>query len=205
MALTDKLTAVADAIRAKTGSSASLTLSQMVTEISDIQTGITPSGSLSIAANGTYDVTDKAQAVVAVPTGSTHSQCWKLTLAEDTATAAAVQIAISDWLQSVRNDASLVISLVPLFAPTAATVRVVTATQTNHALNGTSCGYAMRYNVAGSSVTNAAYNHQINATATYPQGFKISESGALIYYCRDGGTSHALAAGDYLITASVEP
>lgn len=39
MALTDKLTAIADAIRAKTGKTESLTLDQMPTEISSITTG----------------------------------------------------------------------------------------------------------------------------------------------------------------------
>jgi hypothetical protein len=39
MALTDKLTAIADAIRAKTGGTAALTLDQMPTEIANIQTG----------------------------------------------------------------------------------------------------------------------------------------------------------------------
>lgn len=39
MALTDKLTAIADAIRDKTGKTAEMTLDQMVTEIEGIQTG----------------------------------------------------------------------------------------------------------------------------------------------------------------------
>ena len=39
MALTDKLTAIADAIRAKTGDSATMTLEQMVTAISNIESG----------------------------------------------------------------------------------------------------------------------------------------------------------------------
>ena len=39
MALTDKLTAIADAIRAKTGKEAEMTLAEMPSEISNIQTG----------------------------------------------------------------------------------------------------------------------------------------------------------------------
>lgn len=39
MALTDKLKAIADAIRAKTGNTAPLTLDQMPAEIDGIQTG----------------------------------------------------------------------------------------------------------------------------------------------------------------------
>lgn len=66
MALTDKLTAIANAIRAKTGKAESMTLAEMPTEIGSIETGITPAGSINITQNGTYDVTDKASAVVSV-------------------------------------------------------------------------------------------------------------------------------------------
>jgi hypothetical protein len=44
MALTDKLTAIADAIRAKTGKTDALTLAQMPGEIEGIQTGSAPDG-----------------------------------------------------------------------------------------------------------------------------------------------------------------
>ena len=40
MALTDKLKAIADAIRSKTGSTDSMTLDKMATEISNISTGV---------------------------------------------------------------------------------------------------------------------------------------------------------------------
>ena len=67
MALIDKLTAIANAIRSKTGGSSSLTLTQMATEIANISTGSTPTGTININSNGTYDVSGKASAVVAVP------------------------------------------------------------------------------------------------------------------------------------------
>ena len=53
MALTDKLTAIGDAIRGKTGKTEGLTLDQMATEISGIQAGgaIEP---LTVTENGTY-------------------------------------------------------------------------------------------------------------------------------------------------------
>lgn len=66
MALTDKLTAIANAIRGKTGGSGSLTLDQMPAAISGIVTGITPTGTVAITENGTYDVTAYASAEVAV-------------------------------------------------------------------------------------------------------------------------------------------
>lgn len=64
MALTDKLTAIANAIRAKTGKTANMTLAEMPVEIASIQTGIIPSGSITLTEEKSYDVTEKATAVV---------------------------------------------------------------------------------------------------------------------------------------------
>lgn len=110
MALIDKLNAIGDAIRVKTGKTNKLTLDEMPNEIASIETGggttpanpiiealsvtengtytapngvdgyspvtvnvpvpngyIKPSGTLNIVKNGTYDVTEKASAVVSIP------------------------------------------------------------------------------------------------------------------------------------------
>lgn len=63
---------IADAIRAKTGSQASMTPAQMVTNIASIPTGTTPTGTMNISSNGTYDVTNYASAVVAVSASSSE-------------------------------------------------------------------------------------------------------------------------------------
>lgn len=55
--------------------SSDATFAQMAQNIGQIETGITPSGSINISANGTYDVTDKAQAIVNV--GSSPSLVTK--------------------------------------------------------------------------------------------------------------------------------
>lgn len=109
MALTDKLNAIGEAIRAKTGKTDKLTLDEMPNEIASISGGgttpanpiieplsvtengtytapngvdgyspievnvpipdgyIKPNGTLNIDKNGTYDVTEKASAVVSIP------------------------------------------------------------------------------------------------------------------------------------------
>lgn len=63
--LDDELTAINTELTDK-GSTQADDFSEVAEKISDIQTGITPTGQISITQNGTYDVTDYASASVAV-------------------------------------------------------------------------------------------------------------------------------------------
>lgn len=103
------MTAIANAIRAKTGGSISLTLDGMATEIAGLSK---PAGSLSVTANGTYDVTEKASAVVNVPTPSYAQNIWRVTFTLATHSSADVTLCtLPDWVYSHIGDDNFSVSL----------------------------------------------------------------------------------------------
>lgn len=65
----ENLVAIATSIRNKNGLETTYKPSEMAAAIDAIQTGIEPTGEISIIENGTYDVTDYATATVSVAGG----------------------------------------------------------------------------------------------------------------------------------------
>ena len=166
--------------------------------------GITPTGSVSINANGTYDVTDKASAVVAVPTGSMNTKAWIITTASDSAQGAEVPIVSSDaWLLAHKNDSSLVITLVPLTPITLAAKYFLAYIHTAISIDADSARYGRSIRSGLNSAT-LSDNSPSKAVGTEQYGFYINNNGGLSFYPADGGSRYLiLPAGTWLVTASV--
>ena len=169
-----------------------------------VKEGITPSGSVSITANGTYDVTDKASAVVAVPTGSMNTKAWIITTASDSAQGAEVPIVSSDaWLLAHKNDSSLVITLVPLTPITLAAKYFLAYIHTAISIDADSARYGRSIR-SGLNSTTLSDNSPSRAVGTEQDGFYINNNGGLSFYPKDGGSKYLiLPAGTWLVTASV--
>lgn len=97
---------IADAIRAKRGVNTTYKPGQMASAIEGIETGITPTGTVSITQNGTTDVTNYASASVNVPNSYSAEDEEKVVLNGELVaqTARALQITQNGTYDTTNNN-----------------------------------------------------------------------------------------------------
>lgn len=198
MALTDKLSAIANAIRNKTGKSEELTLDQMVSEIGDIQTGdgITPTGTTNITLNGEYDVTQFAKADVNI-TGL-NARVFNTTLSSDFTSGMPTILDDNEWIASIRNNSNAFV-LMRYLGVTASTAENSFWFLANFTIgyNADSACNGILVRQSTSSIS-AFYATQGLTGVNYSGHLCVDSAGKLYIYANE---SFPLKAGDYQIIA----
>ena len=121
MALTNKLTAIADAIRAKTGGTSPLTLPEMATAIS------------------------------AIPTGANNCKCFTVTVSADDSDSKHILTDADAYIAAHRNDNSFYVGIVPNFAYNSGLSFRGGVNTNIALTDSTTCGFLFRTNSSGSN------------------------------------------------------
>ena len=192
MALTDKLTAIGNAIRNKTGGSSQLSLTEMATAISNIQTGITPSGSINISQNGTYDVTNKANAVVAVPF---NSKCFSVNISETQTGEISLNPNGDSDIAAHYTDNSFCVALFRLGEANELSALCIVEGNVNLRTGATAYGVLLRASSDGTAM--ATLTKAVSAASTRTGGtLTVDSSGVVSVYASN---TIKLAAGNYIV------
>lgn len=195
------LASIADAIRSKGGTSASLAFpAGFVNAISAIKTGITPTGTKTITENGTHDVTNYANAQVNVK--GLNAVVFTSTLASDV-TSGNVKLAPANaFLASIRNNPKAFVWVRHTEGKAStAMIRMWIVANFNLIYYGSTAvnGVLIRTSTSASSVTN-----KMNGVAgTNDSGSHINVESDGSIMVRGAGSSYPVKAGTYEIIGGI--
>lgn len=166
--------------------------------------GATPSGSVTITENGTYDVTDKASAVVALPYVYKR---WVVTIPENHGEASAeiVTLLTDTWLGQHYNDENIEVRVQIMNAPTLSSlIAFINMTAGNRALITGNSVYK-QIGARAKDSTNYIQAHTSEIAGDSPSSrsaLKLNSNGDLVIRV---DSSCVLLAGDYEIVARLIP
>ena len=153
-----------------------------------------PSGSMNITANGTYDVTNKASAVVAVPAPATNCKSFSVTVATDQTSRYVVSSADSD-IAAHRSDSTFYVGFAAQFSYSSG-LSARGGFNTNQNLTGNTSGptYGIVYRINSSG----ANTYTVITKSATESGGEISttSSGEIFIYA---GSTLVLRAGTYTV------
>ena len=197
-------TAIANSLRSKTGGTGSIVADDFPAVIDSLSTGgITPTGTKTITANGTHDVSSFASAAVNVPTGGSENfHIFPITLSETGGAAAAMPTILSgnDFVKANYAKEGFFAMLIPLNA--ADSVQAANTTpfiyHGNRAIvNSKATVYGVRTNGNGSSSYATALCHTSKISASgYVVCLRANSSGNIILYV---AANYKVPAGNYLL------
>lgn len=153
--------------------------------------GITPTGALSITANGTYDVSAVAQAIVNVAQSAANAKTVEITLGSDVTAATAI-LTNETFLSEHHADADFVCLLMPVSAQQTNN-HILLNISGNIAIGGFLYGLSIR---SGGGTTIYAVPKTGNLDAVGYNGLMYYENGKLMVYAT---ASRILGAGKYKI------
>ena len=192
-------TAIANALRGKTGGTGNIVADDFPAVIDGLDTeGIAPTGTKTITSNGTHDVTNYASAVVNVPTPAQMTVVRTVTVAADVVGTKNYQMLTGDeFIKAHYADEGFSAVLIPL-TPVEAGTNVVHFNYTGNRNIGSSniARYGLGYR--STNANTVAVQHLVTPIngKGYSQNLRVDSSGNFYQYLH---TDYVLKAGTYLI------